>query len=92
MRDGFERALAAGTNLAFMGSNDAYWTCATTTRPDDLHLQVDVRPESGSNAEDGDVPGDWPAGMACSGVQHAISASSTNRSNYTVTAAGAADP
>ena len=25
MRDGFDAALAAGTNLAFMGSNDAYW-------------------------------------------------------------------
>ena len=25
MRDGFESALAGGTNLAFMGSNDAYW-------------------------------------------------------------------
>jgi hypothetical protein len=25
IRDGFEAALAGGTNLAFMGSNDAYW-------------------------------------------------------------------
>jgi hypothetical protein len=25
MRDGFEDALAAGTNLAFLGSNDGYW-------------------------------------------------------------------
>jgi hypothetical protein len=25
MRDGFESALAAGTNLAFIGSNDGYW-------------------------------------------------------------------
>jgi hypothetical protein len=25
MRDGFDRALAAGTNLAFMGSNAGYW-------------------------------------------------------------------
>ena len=25
MRDAFDAALAAGTNLAFMGSNDGYW-------------------------------------------------------------------
>src|SRR5205823_4481616 len=25
IRDAFDAALAAGTNLAFMGSNDAYW-------------------------------------------------------------------
>jgi hypothetical protein len=30
MRDGFDAALAGGTNLAFLGSNDAYWNVGYT--------------------------------------------------------------
>ena len=57
MRDGFDAAVAGGTNLAFMSSNDAYWNIRyEDDRPHDPHLQVAVRPEPGHDAEDGDVP------------------------------------
>ena len=51
-------------------------TCSTRRRPDDLHVQVDVRPEPDVDEEDGDVPRDRPAGVsarwACSTPTFAV--------------------
>jgi hypothetical protein len=40
MRDGFDAALASGTNLAFLGSNDAYWN---STYSNDHHTLVSAK-------------------------------------------------
>ena len=62
-------------------------------RPDDLHVQVDVRPESGRDDRRRRCSGRSAGRSACSiGVQHADIRALDHPLDYTVTSAGASDP
>jgi hypothetical protein len=93
IRDAFDAALAAGTNLAFMGSNEAYW-----------HIEY----EDGDRTIFGYKSLYDPAPVLADktalwreigrpecelmGVQHQFLTVQDHALDYTVTAAGAADP
>ncbi len=97
MRDGFDVARDAGTNLAFMGANDAYWQ---VRYEDDGRTIVGYKSAADPNP-------DWtlktmlfrelvPPRFECAlmGVQHqgGFRHSGEPQLDYVVTAAGAADP
>jgi hypothetical protein len=93
MRTGFERALAAGTNLAFMGSNDAYW-----------HVRYEDGGQTIFTYKSMYDPNPDPTQKTAmfreigrpecllEGVQHADIRALDHPLDYTVTSAGAADP
>ena len=93
MRDAFDRARAEGTNLAFMGSNDGYWQIRYA---DDRRTIVSYK----SLADPNPVLVDKTAMFRQIGrpecmlmaVQHTWFARLHHELDYTVTAAGAADP
>ena len=63
IRDAFDAALAGGTNLAFMGSNDGYWNgpvrATATARSSRTSRCYDPNPDR--PRQDGDVPRDRQA-------------------------------
>jgi N,N-dimethylformamidase beta subunit-like protein len=94
MRDGFDAALAGGTNLAFMSSNDAYWNIRYE---DDGHTILtykslydpnpDVTQKTAMFREIGRPE------CLLEGLEHfGIIRPTTRALDYTVTAAGASDP
>jgi hypothetical protein len=93
MRDGFETALAAGTNLAFTGTNDAYWNMryedgehTIFTYKSMYDPNPDVSQKTAMFREIG-----RPECLFI-GVQHADIRVLDHALDYTVTDAGAADP
>jgi hypothetical protein len=92
-RDAFESALAAGTNLAFMGSNDAYWNIKYEDGGQTIFSQKsmydpnpDVTTKTAMFREIG-----RPECLLV-GVQHADIRVLDHPLDYTVTSAGASDP
>jgi hypothetical protein len=93
MRDAFEQALAAGTNLAFMGSNDAYWNMRYEDGGQTLFTyksMYDPNPDPTQKTAMFREIG-RPECLLL-GVQHADIRALDHPLDYTVTSAGAADP
>jgi hypothetical protein len=93
MRNAFEGALAAGTNLAFMGSNDAYWNVkyedggqTIFTYKSMYDPNPDVTTKTAMFREIGRPE------CLLEGVQHADIRALDHPLDYTVTNAGATDP
>jgi N,N-dimethylformamidase beta subunit-like protein len=93
IRNAFESALAAGTNLAFMGSNDAYWNIkyedggqTIFTYKSMYDPNPDVTTKTAMFREIG-----RPECLLL-GVQHADIRVLAHPLDYTVTSAGASDP
>jgi hypothetical protein len=93
IRDAFENALAAGTNLAFMGSNDAYWNVkyedggqTIFTYKSMYDPNPDVATKTAMFREIGRPE------CLLEGVQHADIRVLDHPLDYTVTSAGASDP
>jgi hypothetical protein len=93
MRDGFDNALATGTNLAFTGSNDAYWNIryedagrTILTYKSMYDPNPDPTQRTAMFREIGRPE------CLLEGVQHADIRILDHALDYTVTAAGAADP
>jgi hypothetical protein len=93
IRDAFESALAAGTNLAFMGSNDAYWNVqyedggqTIFTYKSMYDPNPDVATKTAMFREIGRPE------CLLEGVQHADIRVLDHPLDYTVTSAGASDP
>lgn len=93
MRDGFDDALAAGTNLAFTGSNDAYWNVryedggrTILTYKSMYDPNPDPTQKTAMFREIGRPE------CLLEGVQHADIRILDHPLDYTVTAAGAGDP
>jgi hypothetical protein len=93
MRDAFDAAVAAGTNLAFIGSNDAYWHVEyedggrtifgykSLLDPNPVLAQKTALWREIGRPE-----------CVLMGVQHQFLTRQSHSLDYTVTAAGAADP
>jgi hypothetical protein len=115
MRDGFEAARDAGTNIAFLGANDAYWqvryedsscpsdntVCPGTPGPGDRRTMVIYKQEGNDGTDPVTDPSlrtiQWrdlgrPECELQGGVQYGSWFQNDGYRNYTVTAAGAADP
>ncbi len=93
MRNGFEHALASGTNLAFMGSNDAYWNIRYEDRGQTIFTyksMYDPNPDPTQKTAMFREIG-RPECLLI-GVQHADIRALDHPLDYTVTSAGAADP
>jgi hypothetical protein len=93
MRDGFDAALAAGTNLGFLGSNDAYWHIRYA---DDHRTIVAIKSLSDPSPVLAEKTALFreigrPECMLM-GVQHQFLAVLGHGLDFAVTAAGAADP
>lgn len=93
MRDGFDNALASGTNLAFTGSNDAYWNIryedggrTILTYKSMYDPNPDPTQKTAMFREIGRPE------CLLEGVQHADIRILDHPLDYTVTAAGASDP
>jgi hypothetical protein len=93
MRDGFDNALAAGTNLAFTSSNDAYWNVryedggrTILTYKSTYDPNPDTTQKTAMFREIGRPE------CLLEGVQHADIRILDHPLDYTVTAAGASDP
>ena len=93
MRDGFENALGAGTNLAFTGSNDAYWNIryedggrTVMTYKSMYDPNPDPTQKTAMFREIGRPE------CLLEGIQHADIRILGHPLDYTVTAAGATDP
>jgi hypothetical protein len=93
IRNAFESALAAGTNLAFMGSNDAYWNVkyedggqTIFTYKSMYDPNPDVTTKTAMFREIGRPE------CLLEGVQHADIRVLDHPLDYTVTSAGASDP
>jgi len=93
MRDGFDNALAAGTNLAFTGSNDAYWNVryedggrTILTYKSMYDPNPDPTQKTAMFREIGRPE------CLLEGVQHADIRILDHPLDYTVTTAGASDP
>ena len=93
MRDAFDGALAAGTNLAFMGSNDAYWNMeyrdggqTIFTYKSMYDPNPDVTKKTAMFREIGRPE------CLLEGVQHADIRVLDHPLDYAVTSAGASDP
>lgn len=93
MRNGFERALAAGTNLAFTGSNDAYWNMKYEDGGQTIFTyksMYDPNPDPTQKTAMFRELGRPECQLI--GVQHADFRALGHALDYTVTSAGAADP
>jgi len=93
MRNGFEHALASGTNLAFMGSNDAYWNIRYEDGGQTIFTyksMYDPNPDPTQKTAMFREIG-RPECLLI-GVQHADIRALDHPLDYTVTSAGAADP
>jgi hypothetical protein len=93
MRDGFDNALAAGTNLAFTGSNDAYWN----VRYEDggrtiLTFKSMYDPNPDRTQKTAMFREIGRPECLLEGVQHADIRILDHPLDYSVTAAGASDP
>jgi len=94
MRDGFDAAVAGGTNLAFMGSNDAYWN---VRYEDDRHTILTYKSLYDPNPDTTQKTAMFreigrPECLLL-GVEHyGIIRQTVAGLDYAVTAAGAADP
>jgi hypothetical protein len=93
MRDGFDNALAEGTNLAFTGSNDAFWNIryedggrTILTYKSTYDPNPDPTQKTAMFREIGRPE------CLLEGVQHADIRILDHPLDYTVTAAGASDP
>ena len=93
MRNGFDAALVAGTNLAFTGSNDAYWNVryedggrTVMTYKSTYDPNPDPTQKTAMFREIGRPE------CLLEGVQHADIRILDHPLDYTVTAAGASDP
>lgn len=93
MRDAWDAAAAAGTNLIFTGSNDGYWQVRYA---DNDRTIVTYKSLSDPNPVVGEKTAmfrEIDRGEAClMGVAHTYFAAQGHALDYTVTAAGAADP
>jgi hypothetical protein len=93
MRTGFERALATGTNLAFMGSNDAYWNMRYEDGDRTIFTyksMYDPNPDPSQKTAMFREIG--RPECLLEGVQHADIRALDHPLDYTVTSAGASDP
>jgi hypothetical protein len=93
MRDGFATALAAGTNLAFVGSNDAYWHVEYQDGGQTIYAyksMYDPNPVLANKTAMWRDIGE-PECMLM-GVENQSVARLTHSLDYSVTPAGAADP
>jgi len=94
MRDGFDAAVATGTNLAFMGSNDAYWNIRYE---DDRHTILTYKSLYDPNPDTTQKTAMFreigrPECLLL-GVEHyGIIRETAGGLDYVVTAPGAADP
>ena len=93
MRDGFEAARAAGTNLGFLGANAAYWQIRYA---DDERTIISYKslydPEPRIELKTALFREVGRPECALLGVQHQGGLQNWGRHDYLVTAAGAADP
>ncbi|HWX08933.1 MAG TPA: N,N-dimethylformamidase beta subunit family domain-containing protein [Gaiellaceae bacterium] len=93
MRDGFDAALAGGTNLAFLGSNDGYWNLRYA---DDRHTIISAKSLYDPNPVLSQKTAMFreigrPECMLM-GVQHIFFAPIPQMLNYVVPVAAAGDP
>ncbi|MEN3342226.1 MAG: hypothetical protein V7644_1630 [Actinomycetota bacterium] len=93
IRDAFDAALAAGTNLAFMGSNEAYWHIEYEDGGTTIFGYKSLYDPNPTLAQKTALFREIgrPECMLM-GVQHQSLAVLPHALDYTVTAAGAADP
>jgi hypothetical protein len=93
MRDAFDTAVADGTNLAFMGSNDGYWHVEYENGGQTIFGYKSLYDPNPMLAQKTAM---WREigrpECALMGVQHQFLTVQTRPLDYTVTAAGAADP
>lgn len=95
MRAAFDRALWGGTNLAFMGSNDAYWQMRYLDhRVIVEYKSSDLDPDPNDAAKTDLFRYLDPPKPECEliGVQHDLGDTGSHSLPYTVTAAAATDP
>jgi hypothetical protein len=93
MRDGFDSALAAGTNLAFTGSNDAYWNIRYEDEGQTIVTYKSLYDPNPDPAQKTAMFRELGRPECLlEGVQHADIRILDNPLDYTVTAAGATDP
>lgn len=93
MRLGWDAALAAGTNLAFLGSNDAYWHARYEDNRTTIYTEkslYDPNPDPAQKTAMFREIGRPECQLE--GVEHGDITVYDHRLDYTVTAAGAADP